>query len=213
MAHVRLVRCYDKKLGKTNWRGYIIACVAWRFWLLSNKGGRGQKNREEIGAGATEKPPYLIFSGQQHNLQLLLTLEIARWTLAGFFGVSPFAAIEKDERAWGLFWFLTKRATLSFEVSYYYQAYDWLGKLKPDKLSPRVSKWGEGGGSQKPLESGQAVFIFLAASPLVRPARQNRRATQARYIMLLAIFLNSWYVSVHQLNSKISKITGSSFVI
>ena len=34
-----------------------LACVAWRFWLLSNKGGRGQKNREEIGAGATEKPP------------------------------------------------------------------------------------------------------------------------------------------------------------
>ena len=28
-----------------------IACVAWRFWLgaLSNKGGRGQRNREEIG--------------------------------------------------------------------------------------------------------------------------------------------------------------------
>ena len=45
--------------------------------------------------------PYLIFSGQQHNLQLSLTLEIARWTLAGFFGVSPFLAIEKDERAWG----------------------------------------------------------------------------------------------------------------
>ena len=32
-----------------------IACVAWRFWLgvLSNKGGREQRNREEIGAGAT----------------------------------------------------------------------------------------------------------------------------------------------------------------
>ena len=32
-----------------------VACVAWRFWLgeLSNKGGRGQRNREEIGAGAT----------------------------------------------------------------------------------------------------------------------------------------------------------------
>ena len=30
----------------------MLACVAWRFWLLSNKGGRGQKNREEIGAGA-----------------------------------------------------------------------------------------------------------------------------------------------------------------
>ena len=32
-----------------------VACVAWRFWLLSNKGGRGQRNREEIGAGANEK--------------------------------------------------------------------------------------------------------------------------------------------------------------
>ena len=34
---------------------FILACVAWRFWLgeLSNKGGRGQRNREEIGAGAT----------------------------------------------------------------------------------------------------------------------------------------------------------------
>ena len=32
-----------------------LACVAWRFWLgvLSNKGGQGQRNREEIGAGAT----------------------------------------------------------------------------------------------------------------------------------------------------------------
>ena len=31
-----------------------LACVAWRFWLgaLSNKGGRGQRNREEIGAEA-----------------------------------------------------------------------------------------------------------------------------------------------------------------
>ena len=34
-----------------------VACVAWRFWLgkLSNKGGRGQRNREEIGARATWK--------------------------------------------------------------------------------------------------------------------------------------------------------------
>ena len=33
------------------------ACVAWRFWLgaLRNKGGRGQRNREEIEAGATWK--------------------------------------------------------------------------------------------------------------------------------------------------------------
>ena len=33
----------------------VIACVAWWFWLgtLSNKGGRGKRNHEEIGAGAT----------------------------------------------------------------------------------------------------------------------------------------------------------------
>ena len=35
-----------------------LGCVAWRFWLLSNKSGRGQRNREEIGAGATEKEFY-----------------------------------------------------------------------------------------------------------------------------------------------------------
>ena len=41
--------------------GLELACVAWRFWLgaLSNKGGRGQRNREEIGAEATW---FLVFS-------------------------------------------------------------------------------------------------------------------------------------------------------
>ena len=43
------LQCYKRSA-----RGHI-ACVAWRFWLgeLSNKGGGGQRNREEIGAGAT----------------------------------------------------------------------------------------------------------------------------------------------------------------
>ena len=39
--------------GQTLWIATKkLACVAWRFWLgaLSNKGGRGQRNREEIGA-------------------------------------------------------------------------------------------------------------------------------------------------------------------
>ena len=33
---------------------FLVACVAWRFWLgvLSNKGGREQRNREEIAAVA-----------------------------------------------------------------------------------------------------------------------------------------------------------------
>ena len=41
-----------------------LACVAWRFWLgaLSNKGGRGQRNREEIGAEATWKTAGFYFS-------------------------------------------------------------------------------------------------------------------------------------------------------
>ena len=35
----------------------FLACAAWQFWLgaLNNKGGRGQRNHEEIGAGATWK--------------------------------------------------------------------------------------------------------------------------------------------------------------
>ena len=36
-----------------------LACVAWRFRLgaLSNKGGRGQRNREEIGVEASYAAP------------------------------------------------------------------------------------------------------------------------------------------------------------
>ena len=35
--------------------GGMVAYVAWRFWLgaLNKKGGQGQRNREEIGAGAS----------------------------------------------------------------------------------------------------------------------------------------------------------------
>ena len=76
--------------------------------------------------------------------------------------------------------------------------YFWLaGKTETKQVVNRMSKWVEGGGSWKGHESGQAVFIFLAASPLVlarfareffvatpllRPARQNRHATQANKI-------------------------------
>ena len=47
-----------EKLTEAWWS---LACVIWRFWLggLSNKGGRGQRNREEIGAEATW---FLFFS-------------------------------------------------------------------------------------------------------------------------------------------------------
>ena len=59
--------------------------------------------------------------------------------------------------------------------------YFWLaGKTETKQVVNRMSKWVEGGGSWKGHESGQAVFIFLAATPLLRPAQQNRHATQAR---------------------------------
>ena len=47
-------RCYWQHSHEV---GRNVACVAWWFWLgaLSNKGGRGQRNREEIGAEATWK--------------------------------------------------------------------------------------------------------------------------------------------------------------
>ena len=55
--------------------------------------------------------------------------------------------------------------------------YFWLaGKTETKQVVNRMSKWVEGGGSWKGHVSGQAVFFFLAASPLVlaRFAREFR---------------------------------------
>ena len=50
-----------------------IARVTWRFWLgaLSNIGRRGQRNREEIGAGASPlfRAPFCGFAAQQCSRQ------------------------------------------------------------------------------------------------------------------------------------------------
>ena len=71
--------------------------------------------------------------------------------------------------------------------------YFWLaGKTETKQVVNRMSKWVEGGGSWKGHESGQAVFIFLAATPLLRPARQNRHATQAKEIPYVS---TSWEFS------------------
>ena len=77
--------------------------------------------------------------------------------------------------------------------------YFWLaGKTETKQVVNRMSKWVEGGGSWKGHESGQAVFIFLAATPLLRPARQNRHATQAttnQMPCMLVMYLNEyWYL-------------------
>ena len=72
----------------------------------------------------------------------------------------------------------------------------WLGKLKPNKLSTGCQNELKGAAVEKATKSGQAVFYFCcglaapsralcvrisrpAALPLLRPARQNRHATQA----------------------------------
>ena len=41
------------------------------------------------------------------------------------------------------------------------------------------NKGGRGQRNHEEIGAGATVFIFLAAAPLVRPARQNRHATQA----------------------------------
>ena len=53
--HVSKSACASRNRKRSKVK--FVACVAWRFWLgaLSNKGGRGQRIREEIGAGATWK--------------------------------------------------------------------------------------------------------------------------------------------------------------
>ena len=54
LAEKRRAVCSGEEGGLIFWTvAGNLACLACRFWLLSNKGGRGQKNREEIGAGAT----------------------------------------------------------------------------------------------------------------------------------------------------------------
>ena len=54
--------------------------------------------------------------------------------------------------------------------------YFWLaGKTETKQVVNRMSKWVEGGGSWKGHESGQAVFIFLAASRANFAARGLRR--------------------------------------
>ena len=49
---------YNGRFSRIKWALTYshVECVAWRFWLgaLSNKGGRGQRNREEVGAGVRE---------------------------------------------------------------------------------------------------------------------------------------------------------------
>ena len=57
-----------------------VACVAWRFWLgaLSNKGRQGQRNCEEIGAGATW---FLFFSRLRRSFSRALRANFGASTL------------------------------------------------------------------------------------------------------------------------------------
>ena len=71
---------------------------------------------------------------------------------------------------------------------------DWLGKLKPNKLSTGCQNELKGAAVEKATNPGRRFLFFsrlrrsfsrasranFAATPLLRPARQNRHATQAR---------------------------------
>ena len=71
---------------------------------------------------------------------------------------------------------------------------DWLGKLKPNKLSTGCHNELKGTAVEKATNPGRRFLFFsrlrrsfsraslanFAATPLLRPARQNRHATQAK---------------------------------
>ena len=56
---------------------------------------------------------------------------------------------------------------------------DWLGKLKPNKFSTGCQNELKGAAVEKATNPGRRFLFFLAATPLLSPARQNRHATQA----------------------------------
>ena len=70
---------------------------------------------------------------------------------------------------------------------------DWLGKLKPNKLSTGCQNELKGAAVEKATNPGRRFLFFsrlrrsfsralranFAATPLLRPARQNRHATRA----------------------------------
>ena len=77
-----------------------LACIAWQFWLgaLSNRRGRGQRNREEIGAGATWKTACmdggLFWVGPYASIRIILIgSQYVRSSLK-YFGNLPWESFE-----------------------------------------------------------------------------------------------------------------------
>ena len=85
---------------------------------------------------------------------------------------------------------------------------DWLGKLKPNKLSTGCQNELKGAAVEKATNPGRRFLLFsfsrasranFAATPLLRPARQNRHATQATinfegFIVHSAFSMRRFYV-------------------
>ena len=70
---------------------------------------------------------------------------------------------------------------------------DWLGKLKPNKLSTGCQRELKGPAVEKATNPGRQFLFFLR--PLMRPGRQNYHATQATRvggIGLEGIHLSPW---------------------
>ena len=100
---------------------------------------------------------------------------------------------------------------------------DWLGKLKPNKLSTGCQNELKGAAVEKAMNPGRRFLFFsrlrrsfsrasranFAATPLLRPARQNRHATQAITQQKLKGFVNG--ESLRFLRRKINKLFQSYY--
>ena len=118
----------------------------------SNKGGRGKRNREEIGAGAMKN--------RLHG-RAFLSL---KWSFTVFFmGEMPWQFFQQILAiAWSLLSFLWSKKKCPYRKPLWSQFRPNFGKIL------KLLKWVEGSGNWKRHESGQAVLIFLTPSPLVR---------------------------------------------
>ena len=102
---------------------------------------------------------------------------------------------------------------------------DWLGKLKPNKLSTGYQNELKGAAVEKATNPGRRFLFFsrlrrsfshasranFAATPLLRPARQNRRATQAIWLTKIPLgsdeLLRVRKLSITKHNLSISEMT------
>ena len=91
---------YSVKIISLSLTRFNVACVAWRFWLLGNKGGRGQKNFEEIGAGMHFLPFHSWFMTEWVSDRLRTTVKCASWLSVEYKGIGVLVKSWFDRSCW-----------------------------------------------------------------------------------------------------------------